>query len=323
MEEPLSKIVDDLIDSYHDVGGINRIDCGNLPSNRRVTATCVNLLEILFPGYHDEEPISKEELEAITSERIAHLMQSLSTEIAKTLRFRDAEATDESCDDNKAVHVAQDKDYQYESKVLTAKFLSQITSIRKLLNTDVEAAYEGDPAVHHFAEIILAYPCITAISIQRCAHALYNLKVPLIPRIMTEYAHSLTGIDIHPGATIGSHFFIDHGTGVVIGETCVIGNHVKLYHGVTLGARNFPKNEKGEIEKGNKRHPDVKDNVVIYPNATILGGQTVLGEGVTIAANVFLSQSAPANCLVSAKGEEIVFLDKLTKKVIKPDPEDS
>ena len=140
---------------------------------------------------------------------------------------------------------------------------------------------------------------------------------------MTEYAHSLTGIDIHPGATIGSHFFIDHGTGVVIGETCTIGNHVKLYHGVTLGARNFPKNEVGEIIKGNKRHPDVGDNVVIYPGATILGGQTVLGAGATIAANVFLRESAPANCLVSTKSEEIVFMDKETKKIIEPNTKDS
>lgn len=311
MEEPLSKIVDNLLESYQEIGGINRIECDNLPSNRRVTATCDSLLEILFPGFHDKQPLPKEELAAITSERIARLMRSLSEEIAKTLRFDDKDLA------------SGDTDHFHQAQQLTAEFLNSVPKIRKLLCTDVEAAYEGDPAVHHYAEIILAYPCITAIAIQRCANALYQLKVPLIPRIMTEYAHSLTGIDIHPGATIGSHFFIDHGTGVVIGETCVIGDHVKLYHGVTLGARNFPKNEDGEIIKGNKRHPDVNDNVVIYPNATILGGQTVLGEGVTIAANVFLRESAPANCLVSMKGEEIVFMDKLTKKIITPNSKDS
>lgn len=299
MESRLREIVTELVDSYHEVGGINRIDCGNLPSKRKVQDTCDNLLQVLFPGYHDRDPLPSREMEVISSERIAHLLVVLTVEIAKTLRFRDGE--DES---NTAT------DYTSVAQRIASDFLSQLPAIRRLLQTDVEAAYEGDPAARNFDEIILAYPGITAIAIQRCAHSLYQRKVPLLPRIMTEYAHNLTGIDIHPGAKIGTHFFIDHGTGVVIGETCVIGNHVKLYHGVTLGARNFPKDSEGNIIKGSKRHPNVEDHVVIYPNATVLGGKTTLGAGSTIAANVFLRESVPPNSLVSIKAEEIIVLEK-------------
>ena len=306
----LTEIVEGLIDSYHEIGGINRIECGNLPSNRKINATCDQLLQVLFPGYHDAEPVPAEELEAITSERIAHLMGVLHHEIAKTMKFREGE---ESESDSKSKSKSTgDTDSGEAAHTAVCKFLEQLPKIREVLRTDVEAAYEGDPAAVNFDEIILAYPCISAIAIQRCAHALYELDVPLIPRIMTEYAHGLTGIDIHPGARIGTHFFIDHGTGVVIGETCEIGNHVKLYHGVTLGARNFPKDEDGNIIKGIKRHPNVEDHVVIYPHATVLGGQTVLGKGSTVAANVFLRQSIPPNAFVSTKGEELIILDKAT-----------
>jgi serine O-acetyltransferase len=176
--------------------------------------------------------------------------------------------------------------------------------VRKLLQTDVQAAYEGDPAARSYDEIILAYPGIEAIAIQRLAHVLYSEGVPLIPRMMTEWAHAKTGIDIHPGAQIGSHFFIDHGTGVVIGETCVIGSHVKLYHGVTLGARSFAKDEQGNLVKGIKRHPDVEDYVTIYPNAIILGGDTVIGARSTIGANVFLMKGVPPDTLL-VRGEQV------------------
>jgi len=179
-----------------------------------------------------------------------------------------------------------------------------------VLLTDVEAAFEGDPASVDTDEIILAYPCIEAIAIQRAAHVLYRQNVPLIPRMMTEWAHSRTGIDIHPGAQIGSHFFIDHGTGVVIGETCVIGSHVKLYHGVTLGAKSFQKDEEGRILKGGKRHPDVEDHVTIYPNSTVLGGETVIGEHSTIGGNVFLQHSVPANSLVYYEETQLKIVPK-------------
>jgi serine O-acetyltransferase len=201
-----------------------------------------------------------------------------------------------------------------DSGEVCRKFLSRLPVVRKLLQTDVEAAYEGDPAARSFDEIILAYPGIEAIAIQRLAHILYREGVPLIPRMMTEWAHSKTGIDIHPGAQIGSHFFIDHGTGVVIGETCVIGSHVKLYHGVTLGARSFAKDEHGNLVKGIKRHPDVEDNVTIYPNAIILGGDTVIGARSTIGANVFLMKGVPPDTLL-VRGEQAHRVhDKKKKK---------
>jgi serine O-acetyltransferase len=183
-----------------------------------------------------------------------------------------------------------------------------------LLRTDIESAYEGDPAALYSEEIILSYPFIEAISIQRLAHVLYSAGAPIVPRMMTEWAHSRTGIDIHPGAKIGSHFFIDHGTGVVIGETCKIGKRVKLYHGVTLGARSFVKDEAGHIVKGGQRHPQVEDGVTIYPNSTILGGETVIGANSTIGANVFLMQSVPADSLVIYEEKQLVIRDKSERK---------
>jgi serine O-acetyltransferase len=187
--------------------------------------------------------------------------------------------------------------------------------VRELLRTDIEAAYEGDPAALYSEEIILSYPFIEAIAIQRLAHVLYRAGAPIIPRMMTEWAHSRTGIDIHPGARIASHFFIDHGTGVVIGETCKIGKRVKLYHGVTLGARSFAKDDSGHIVKGGKRHPNVEDNVTIYPNSTILGGETVIGANSTIGANVFLMHSVPADSLVVYEEKQLVIRDKSARRI--------
>ena len=296
-------IVNALLESYHEIGGINRLDSANLPSKRTVTATCEKLLQLLFPGYHDEDPIPTDELEMITGERIATLVESLEVEVAKTLRLRNVKKG------------GNRTGLRQQARELVCRFLRDLPKIRYLLQTDVEAAYEGDPAAKNFDEIILAYPCIEAIAIQRCAHCLYVLDIPLIPRIMTEYAHNLTGIDIHPGATIGTHFFIDHGTGVVIGETSVIGNHVKLYHGVTLGARNFPKDENGRIVKGNKRHPNVEDHVVIYPHATVLGGKTTIGTRSTIGANVFLRESVPADTFVTNVGEKVTLCNKITGEI--------
>ncbi|WP_171020637.1 serine O-acetyltransferase EpsC [Anaerofustis stercorihominis] len=180
----------------------------------------------------------------------------------------------------------------------TIKFMESIPKVREYLSTDIVAAYNGDPAAMSIEEILLSYPYLEAITIQRLAHELFNLKVPLIPRIMTEYAHTKTGIDIHPGAQIGKYFFIDHATGVVIGETCVIGNNVKLYQGVTLGAKSFELDENGNPVKGVKRHPNIEDNVIIYAGATILGGSTTVGEGSIIGGNVWLTTSVPKNSRV-------------------------
>lgn len=280
MENTLQKVVRDLLDSYETVGGLNNTDRLNLPSTRAIESICEDLLQVLFPGFHDEEPVHADFLAGLTEARISSLADRLEDQIGRSLR-----TTEPGCPQSRARQVL-------------SEFLEALPSIREWLCTDIEAAYEGDPAVLSVEEIVLSYPFVETISIQRLAHQLYRAKVPLLPRMMTEWAHSRTGIDIHPGAQIGTHFFIDHGTGVVIGETCRIGNHVKLYHGVTLGARSFPKDDEGKLVKGGKRHPDVADWVTIYPNSTILGGETVIGERSTIGANVFLMHSIPAQSLV-------------------------
>ena len=297
MENVERKIVDDLLLSYQEVGGINRIDSANLPSRPGIASICEDLLQILFPGFLETEAIESENLDKDTSELLETIFFSLNKEINRSLRLLGDEES-------------QSKD----SIELASNFLSELPKIRSLLRTDVEAAYEGDPAAQSFEEIILAYPSLEAIAVQRMAHVLYNLGIPLIPRMMTEWVHSKTGIDIHPGATIGSHFFIDHGTGVVIGETCEIGSHVKLYHGVTLGARSFQKDNAGNPIKGIKRHPNVEDYVVVYPGATILGGETVIGARSTIGANAFIMNSIDEDSLVALSDVEHEIKDKRIHK---------
>ncbi len=289
------RLVRALLDSYVEMGGINRIDQTNLPSKRDVALLCEDVLRILFPGFLDEEAIMHAEIEMLTSERIASMTDRLCTQVRRSLRYAGMEG---------------EMEVNREAHDRTCRVLAALPRVRKLLSTDVEAAYEGDPAARSFEEIILAYPSLEAVAIQRLAHELYLLEVPLVPRMMTEWAHSRTGIDIHPGARIGSHFFIDHGTGVVIGETCVIGEWVKLYHGVTLGARSFEKDEEGRIVKGIKRHPNVEDRVTIYPNATVLGGETTIGARSTVGGNVFLMHSVPPDSLVAYEEGGNRILDK-------------
>ncbi|MCB1099074.1 MAG: serine acetyltransferase [Verrucomicrobiae bacterium] len=291
------QIVDELLKSYQEAGGINNIDGANYPSKRAVPGICEELLRILFPGFFEEHALCSNETEMVIAERMCGMLERLRVEVNRSLRSR----ADES------VSKGETSDLAHK---IVCDFLHELPEVRSILSTDVQAAYDGDPAAKSIEEIILSYPCIEAIAIQRLAHVLYNAKVPLLPRMMTEWAHEKTGIDIHPGAQIGSHFFIDHGTGVVIGETCVIGSRVKLYHGVTLGARSFPKDGEGHIVKGIKRHPDVEDDVTIYPNATVLGGDTVIGEGSTIGGNVFLMKSVPPHSLVALEDQEHRVLDK-------------
>ena len=280
-----------ILDSYRNTGGINHMDCANLPSKQAIATLCNDLLHLLFPGFFSEEAVSSDELPAAAQEIIDQIADQLESVIAVSLRIRDKET-----DPNAALRL--------KALAITERLFEGIPEVRALLKSDVEAAFAGDPAARSLEEIVLAYPGLEAIAIQRVANLLYLEEVPLIPRMMTEWAHSRTGIDIHPGARIGSHFFIDHGTGVVIGETCVIGNRVKLYHGVTLGARSFQKDEQGEIIKGLKRHPQVEDDVVIYPNGIILGGDTIIGARSTIGANVFLMKSIPPDTLL-IRGEQI------------------
>jgi serine O-acetyltransferase len=287
-----------ILDSYRESGGINHLDSANLPSKKAVAKLCDDLLHLLFPGFFSEEAVSSEELPSAAQEIIDQIADQLESAIAVSLR------------DEKQ----PESDLQKKAISITERFFTGIPAVRALLKTDVEAAYAGDPAARSLEEIVLAYPGLEAVAIQRVAHLLYKEDVPLLPRMMTEWAHSRTGIDIHPGATIGSHFFIDHGTGVVIGETCVIGDRVKLYHGVTLGARSFQKDEQGAIIKGLRRHPRVEDDVTIYPNGIILGGDTVIGARSTIGANVFLMKSVPPDTLL-VRGEQIQ--SRLNKKSLK------
>jgi serine O-acetyltransferase len=304
-ESNLRHLIARVLESYREIGGINNIDGSNLPSKRAIAQICEDFLQILFPGFHDEQPIATEEVDQITSKRILSVVERLQVEAFKSLRLQEPD-----CPKRRATEIV-------------SHLIGQLTAVRDLLWTDVEAAYEGDPASRSFDEIIVAYPSVEAVAIQRIAHALYREELPLIPRIMTEWAHSRTGIDIHPGASIGGSFFIDHGTGVVIGETCRIGSHVKLYHGVTLGARSFQKDEDGKIKKGGKRHPDVEDWVTIYPNATILGGETIIGARTTIGANVFLMESVPPDSLVRNERALVNIVSKRSREGLLSHPPQS
>lgn len=273
------------------------MDCKNLPSKLAISELCENLLRVLFPGFFEHEAVATEQLSEKTTELIRPIYQRLVEEIRYSFQWND-----------------KDSDYSCKAHEIACAFLQRLPEIRKDLQTDVQAAYEGDPAAVSYEEIILAYPGLEAVAIQRAAHILYSQDVPLVPRMMTEWAHGRTGIDIHPGAQIGQYFFIDHGTGVVIGETCVIGCYVKLYHGVTLGAKSFQKDESGHIVKGIKRHPRVEDHVTIYPNSSILGGDTVIGARSTIGANVFLMKSVPPDTLLVRGQQTQTTHDKKAKK---------
>jgi serine O-acetyltransferase len=290
--------VDELLRTYGETGGINYLDAAaTLPSRLAIESACTELMSLMFPGFRSEALVSSEDLAETTRTRVRNLQARLKKEICRSLgKIPSDEKTERGADE------------------ILRYFLSKLPEVRKMLWTDIDAAYEGDPAAQSYEEIILAYPALEAIAIQRMAHELYSKELPLIPRIMTEWAHSRTGIDIHPGAKIGSHFFIDHGTGVVIGETCEIGSRVKLYHGVTLGARSFQKNEHGKIKKGGKRHPKVEDDVTIYPNSTVLGGETVIGARSTIGGNVFLVQSVPPDSLVYYEEKQLQIVPKRPRK---------
>ena len=290
----ITQLTEQLIGSYAKVGGINRLDETNLPSKSAIMLLTEDLLRLLFPGFFTEKPIHSYEIKMETAVLMDAVEGRLEDEIYKSLLYRKREG-----------HKARG-----EARDLAMNFLGRLPHIREMLQTDAEAAFNGDPAALSKEEIIVAYPFMEAIAVQRLAHELYRQEVAMIPRIMTEWAHSRTGIDIHPGAEIGSHFFIDHGTGTVIGETCQIGNHVKMYHNVSLVARSLAA---GQALKGVKRHPTVEDNVTIYAGATIIGGETVIGAGSTIGANVFLMHSIPPNSLAIYEEVNVKVMSKKEK----------
>jgi serine O-acetyltransferase len=301
MQRSEQSAIDELLQTYSETGGINYLAAAAmLPSRLAVDQVCTELMSLMFPGFRSETVVSSDDLAEITRARIRNLHARLKTEICRSLG-----------------KVPPDEQTEQRAEEVLSVFLAELPRLRRILWSDIDAAYEGDPAARSYEEIILAYPALEAVAIYRMAHILYE-KVPLIPRIMTEWAHSRTGIDIHPGAKIGPHFFIDHGTGVVIGETTEIGSRVKLYHAVTLGARSFQKDEHGKIKKGGKRHPTVEDDVTIYPGSTILGGETVIGARSTIGGNVFLMQSVPPDSLVYYEEKQLRIIPKKPHKSGEP-----
>ncbi|MEX2027675.1 MAG: serine acetyltransferase, partial [Pirellulaceae bacterium] len=255
-----------------------------LPNYEEIIGCVEDLKEVLYPGYRRREGLHIGNVTYHVGDLIDGLHDKLTRQIARALRHEDRVV-------KKTTDCLEETDYEAKGQAMAITFLESIPELRKILATDAQAAFDGDPACKSIDEVVFCYPGFEAITVHRMAHELRRLGVPFIPRMMAEWAHKQTGIDIHPGATIGQHFFIDHGTGVVIGETTDIGNHVKIYQGVTLGALSFDTDDAGNLVRGHKRHPTIEDRVVIYANATVLGGKTVVGEGSIVGSSVWLTYS--------------------------------
>lgn len=292
IEDEISGIVENILVDYEKERAIDKIDTFNQPDKQMIVDIVQKLLRIVYPGYFRDREYKIYNLNNKMSMLIEDVMFNLNKQIAVALRYRSD------------FEKAWEEQIREEAERISVEFFKKIPKIREYIDTDLQAAYDGDPAAYDKDEIILSYPGLFAITVNRLAHELYELSVPLLPRIMTEYAHSITGIDIHPGATIGKYFFIDHGTGVIIGETTVIGEHVKIYQGVTLGALST---RGGQKLKSKKRHPTIEDNVTIYSGASILGGDTVIGKDAVIGGNVFITKSIQEGTRVSIKNQELQF----------------
>jgi len=292
-KERLANLTDWIVESYREIGSINHLQHCPLPNTAAVVEILNDVKEILFPGYRRRQNLNFANVTYYVGDLLDGLHAKLTQQISRALRYADDMRP--AGEDN----LERMSSFESRGQQLAMEFLESLTDLRRLLATDVQAAYDGDPAASGLDEIIFCYPGLEAVTVHRIAHRLYELDVPLIPRMMAEHSHSQTGIDIHPGAQIGPSFFIDHGTGVVIGETCEIGTGVKIYQGVTLGALSFAKDGDGNLVRGTKRHPTICDRVVIYANATILGGQTVIGENSVIGASVWLTKSVQANTTVT------------------------
>ncbi|MGN0362730.1 MAG: serine O-acetyltransferase EpsC [Bilifractor sp.] len=296
--EKTETLVNEMLKSYQEYPVSTRLNVTNILNRDTLIDVLQKIREILFPGYYDNTRVRAEYVRYTVGEKIEFVQYHLTKQVAIAL------GTLEICEDCGRSYLMQ------KAEKIVDEFLDQLPKLREVLATDIQAFYDGDPAAYSFDEIILSYPGLTAITIYRIAHELWVLKVPLIPRIMTEYAHGKTGIDIHPGATIGKYFFIDHGTGIVIGETTEIGDHVKIYQGVTLGGLST---RKGQALKGVKRHPTIGNNVTIYSGTSVLGGDTVIGDNVTIGGNTFVVRSVPADMKVSARAPELEYTHGPTK----------
>jgi serine O-acetyltransferase len=293
----VDKLVDQLMETYQGDSGINFIDASNLPVRGRILVIIDALFEILFPGHTGNRTVARTNIRFVVGDVLCQVYADLMEQIERAFAYHCRVTACEDCNCGTKAHN------------VTVAFLQKLPGIRDILKGDVAAAYEGDPAAISCEEIVISYPYITAIAMHRIAHELYKLDVPLIPRMMSECAHARTGIDIHPGAQIGHNFFIDHGTGVVIGETSVIGNNVKIYQGTTLGALSFKRDAQGKIIKGGKRHPTIEDDVTIYAEATILGDITI-GRGAVIGGNVWVKESVPAGVTVTTANPDLVYRKK-------------
>ncbi|MBK9119072.1 MAG: serine acetyltransferase [Phycisphaerales bacterium] len=304
MGESLPRLVAQLVASYASDERTQYIDREYLPARHVIVEICELLLELTYPGYFGRTGLTRHNISYHVGELLPRLWELLTDQVTRCLCHR------HECGQGSRDEVVEPP-CRDEAVALVTKFLSRLPAVRACLAEDVQAAYDGDPAAESTSEVILAYPGVLAITIYRFAHELYRLHVPLVPRIMAEHAHHLTGIDIHPGARIGRCFFIDHGTGVVIGETAEIGDHVKIYQGVTLGALSFEKDERGRLIRGYKRHPTVGNHVTIYANAIVLGGDTQLGDGSIIGGSVFLTRDV-------ASGHQVTITPPVLK--VRPPP---
>ncbi|MDD6647159.1 MAG: serine acetyltransferase [Firmicutes bacterium] len=298
--ENINCLVDKIIDDYKQGSHVDIKETFMRPKKDTIVKIIVQLRNIIFPEYFKNSNYRVYTIRNNLAMQLEDVMYNLSKQISIVLKYL-PEHEDKS-----------DDELLSEAEQLTLKFLDRLTEIRRLINTDLEAAYDGDPAAFNKPEIVFSYPGLFAILVSRIAHELYLLNVPLIPRIMTEYAHTQTGIDIHPGATIGEYFFIDHGTGIVVGETSVIGDNVKIYQGVTIGALST---REGQKLHGTRRHPTIEDNVTIYAGASILGGNTVIGRNSVIGSNVFITTSIPPDTRVSIKTQELLMKSGSRKRM--------
>ncbi len=292
----LGDLVDQIVKSYRFDMRTRHIDKHFLPSRIEIVQMVRDLLELLYPGFIGRQNLTQHNVAFHVGDLLPRIGEAAFRQIKMCLRY---------VEEVEGKNGGGERTAEHRARHVALEFLEQIPAIREMLAGDVQAAYDGDPAAINLDEVVLAYPGLLAISIQRLAHSLYKMDVPLVPRIMTEWVHQKTGIDIHPGANIGRNFFIDHGTGVVIGETTDIGHNVKVYQGVTLGALSFPKDDRGRVIRGTKRHPTIRDGVTIYANAIILGGDTVIGENSVIGGSVFVTSSVPPNSVVTFKPPEL------------------
>lgn len=295
LKEQLPRLTEQIVQTYSAGDRINHLGHCPLPKYDVVVQILEDLKDILYPGFRRREGLHIGNVTYHVGNLIDGLHDKITTQVARALHHEDRVKNQKS-------ECTEPVDYEAKGQAIAIAFLEKIPQLRSILATDVEAAFDGDPSVSNRDEIIFCYPGLEAITIFRLAHELFRLRVPFIPRMMTEWAHKQTGIDIHPGATVGDYFFIDHGTGVVIGETCNIGNRVKIYQGVTLGALSFQTDSDGQLIRGAKRHPTIEDRVVIYANATILGGKTVIGHDSVIGSSVWITSTvAPHTTVVLEK----------------------